>query len=268
MTEGLYRLPVEDRTVAVEQTGISASPNISSTVEPEDIRSPGRGMLSQIERALVIAPHPDDEILGAGGTMARLALQGARVEVCILTRGEAPRFPQDLTDRVRRESAIAHKKLRVAHTHFCDLPAAELDRMPHAELNAAIGTVIDQARPDALFVPFIGDIHLDHQLAFISALVAARPRHAGAPKLILAYETLSETNWLAPGITPAFAPNVFVDISDTLELKLEAFAAYQSQVKDFPNERSIEALRALSVVRGASVYRMAAEAFVLVRQIA
>lgn len=268
MTDGLHRFPVDERITAVEQSVSSVQPDIVSRLAPDEIHSHGRGMLSQIERALIIAPHPDDEILGVGGTMARLAQQGARVEVCVVTRGHAPRFPQEMTDQVRRESAIAHQKLQVAQTHFCDLPAAELDQVPHADLNAAIGAIIDQARPDALFVPFIGDIHLDHQLAFISALVAARPRHAGAPKLILAYETLSETNWLAPGITPAFTPNVFVDISDTLEMKLDAFAAYQSQVKDFPDERSIEALRALSIVRGASVYRRAAEAFVLVRQIA
>ncbi|BAV65650.1 PIG-L deacetylase family protein [Sphingobium cloacae] len=243
---------------------MAASPPSS----PEGRPAPRRSLIGQIEKALVIAPHPDDEVLGVGGTMARLARQGADVQVCILTRGDPPRFPAGATERVRRESAVAHRNLSVTQTHFCDLPAAELDRVPHAEMNARIGAVIDRMRPDALFVPFVGDIHLDHQLAFISALVAARPRHGQSPGLILAYETLSETNWYAPGVTPAFVPNVFVDISETLEIKLEAFAAYESQVKAFPDERSIEALRALAKVRGASVFREAAEAFMLVRQIA
>ncbi|SCW72347.1 N-acetylglucosaminyl deacetylase, LmbE family [Sphingobium faniae] len=240
----------------------------SPPLAPEGHAAPRRSMIAQIEKALVIAPHPDDEVLGVGGTMARLAQQGANVQVCILTRGDPPRFPEGATERVRRESVVAHQRLAIAQTHFCDLPAAELDRVPHAEMNARIGAIMDQVQPDALFVPFIGDIHLDHQLAFISALVAARPRHGRSPNLILAYETLSETNWYAPGVTPAFVPNVFVDISETLEAKLEAFAAYESQVKAFPDERSVEALRALAKVRGASVFREAAEAFVLVRQIA
>ena len=270
VTDGLYRLTEEAREASLEPHSGSSSLGSATpfSLEPEESRSPGRNMLAQIERALIIAPHPDDEVLGAGGTIARLARQGADVQVCVLTRGDPPRFPEGATERVRRESQVAHQRLGVAQTHFCDFPAAELDRVPHAELNARIGEIVERFRPDALFVPFIGDIHLDHQFAFISAMVAARPRHAEAPKLILAYETLSETNWLAPGITPAFVPNMFIDISDTIDAKIDAFAAFESQVRPFPDERSLEALRALAAVRGASVYRRAAEAFMLVRQIA
>lgn len=271
MTDGLYRVVEEARGVSLESQSVSAVPSVPTpAISPkvEEKRAPGRDMLGQIERTLIIAPHPDDEVLGVGGTIARLARQGADVQVCVLTRGDPPRFSEGATERVRRESRVAHHLLGVSETHFCDFPAAELDRVPHAELNARIGDIIDRFRPDALFLPFIGDIHLDHQLAFTSAMVAARPRHAQAPRLILAYETLSETNWLAPGITPAFVPNVFIDISDTIEVKLQAFAAFESQVMAFPDERSIDALRALAMVRGASVYRKAAEAFMLVRQIA
>lgn len=269
MTEGLYRLPAEDRTADVDSMPPEQGVMLSPPVPAVEVRKPSRrGLLDQIEKALVIAPHPDDEVLGAGGTIARLARQGCDVQVCILTRGYASRFPEAMTRHVRQESAVAHRKLGVSRTHFCDLPAAELDQVPHAELNARMGEIIDKMEPDALFLPFVGDIHLDHQLAFLSAMVAARPRHDNAPTLILAYETLSETNWLAPGVTPAFIPNFFVDISDTLETKLDAFAAYESQVRAFPDERSIEALRALAAVRGASVFRSAAEAFMLVRQVA
>ncbi|WP_340267126.1 PIG-L deacetylase family protein [Sphingobium mellinum] len=268
MTDGLYRLPEEAFGTHLDPASPSAAMPSVFSAEPAEQASPGRNLLAQIERALVIAPHPDDEVLGVGGTMARLARQGAAIQVCVLTRGDPPHFPEGATARVRRESQVAHQRLGVSETHFCDFPAAALDRVPHAELNAGIGAIIDHFRPDALFVPFVGDIHLDHQLAFTSAMVAARPRHAQAPRLILAYETLSETNWLAPGITPAFVPNLFIDISDTLEVKLDAFAAFESQVQSFPDERSIEALRALATVRGASVFCRAAEAFMLVRLIA
>lgn len=263
MMESLYRVAEADRDESADPMALPLS--VPPVDAPERAR---RGLLDQIQKALVIAPHPDDEVLGAGGTIARLARQGCDVQVCILTRGHASRFPEAMTNHVREESAMAHRTLGVSRTHFCDLPAAELDQVPHAELNERMGEIIGEMQPDALFLPFVGDIHLDHQLAFLSAMVAARPRHDHAPSLILAYETLSETNWLAPGVTPAFIPNFFVDISDTLETKLAAFAAYASQVRAFPDERSLEALRALAIVRGATVFRRAAEAFMLVRQIA
>jgi LmbE family N-acetylglucosaminyl deacetylase len=224
-------------------------------------------VLEQVRTALVIAPHPDDEVLGVGGTIAKLVRQGADVHVAIVTRGQAPRFTAEAVERVGQECTSAHRRLGVKQTHYLDLPAAELDRVPHSELNARIGDLVSQIAPDTLFLPFVGDIHLDHQLVFTSALVASRPRHGNVPVRILAYETLSETNWWAPGITPPFVPNIFIDIADTLDAKLEAFAEFRSQVKAAPDERSPEVIRALALVRGAAVYRTAAEAFMLVRQV-
>lgn len=223
------------------------------------------GFLQDADRVLIIAPHPDDEVLGCGGTMARLADAGVRVEVAIVTEGKPPRYSGEGVERVRREAAAAHALLGVSFTHFLDLPAAELDSVPHADLNAAIGALINEAKPDAIFLPFVGDIHLDHQLVFRSAMVAARPRQQSYPRMILAYETLSETNWAAPYVEPIFAPTVYIDIAATLDRKLAAFAAYASQCCAFPNERSPEAIRALALLRGATVHRQAAEAFFLVR---
>jgi len=224
-------------------------------------------MLDCIACALVIAPHPDDEVLGCGGTMMRLAQAGAQVHVAIVTKAGADRFGPDAAATGRSEAREAHAVLQVAQTHFIDLPAAELDRVVHADMNAAIGALVSNVAPDTLFVPFIGDVHLDHQLTFLSAMVAARPRGGKGPLRIYSYETLSETNWYAPGITPAFIPNVYVDISDTLEAKVQAFNCYRSQVKQAPDERSPEVIRALSCFRGATIHRSAAETFMLIRQI-
>lgn len=121
--------------------------------------------------------------------------------------------------------------------------------------------------PDLLLAPHPGDIHLDHQLTFLSSLVASRPHQSSYPATIAVYETLSETNWNAPYLTPPFIPNVFVDITDTLEAKLAAFQLFASQVHPAPHERSVEALRALATLRGATVHRPAAEGFVLVRSV-
>ncbi|WP_157218504.1 PIG-L deacetylase family protein [Flavisphingomonas formosensis] len=224
-------------------------------------------MLSRIRRALVIAPHPDDEILGCGGTMAAIVAGGGEVHVVIVTRGQQPRFDVAQAEQVYREAKRAHQHLGIAETHFLGLPAAELDRLPHADLNAAIAGVVKDVRPDTLFVPFVGDLHMDHRLVFEAAMVAARPRGGSYPQRILAYETVSETNWSAPTLAPAFHPNVFVEITDFLDAKLNAFACFVSQCQPFPDERSIETLSALAAVRGSTVTREAAEAFMLIREV-
>lgn len=198
--------------------------------------------------------------------MARLSAAGAAVHVVIATRPMAPLFNPALLEDLQGEAAEAHNLLGIQSTHFCEFPAAELDRVGHSKVNAELVRLIDELQPDTLFIPFAGDLHLDHQLIFLSSMVAARPRASKSPSRVLAYETLSETNWLAPGITPAFVPNLYVDISTTLDAKVAAFERYASQVKQFPDERSIEAIRALAQLRGATVYRRAAEAFVLIRE--
>lgn len=223
--------------------------------------------LSPAKRVAVVAPHPDDEVLGCGGTMARLAEQGAEVHVVIVTRGQEPAFSKAYMDQVMAEADRAHALLGVKQTHRLDLPAAALDTLPTSRVNARIGECLSEIAPDTLFVPFIGDIHLDHQIVFTSSMVWARPRSASAPARVLAYETLSETNWYAAGTTPAFMPDYFVDIGDHLETKLAAFAKFESQMKDSPDERSLETIRALAVMRGSTVYCPAAEAFMAIRQI-
>ncbi|WBU56502.1 PIG-L deacetylase family protein [Paracoccus sediminicola] len=216
---------------------------------------------------LVIAPHPDDEILGVGGTMARLSDAGAELHVAIVTTGRAPRFPEDQVAKVRAEAKAAHDSLGVTQTHYLDCPAAELGEYAHTELNRAISAVVQQVDPRTIFAPHPGDIHLDHQLSFLSALVASRPHQPRYPARIFAYETLSETNWNAPYLTPGFLPNLFIDISDTLQRKLDAFAMFESQQKPAPHERSVEALKALATLRGATVHRHAAEGFVTIRMV-
>jgi LmbE family N-acetylglucosaminyl deacetylase len=224
-------------------------------------------LISRIATALVLAPHPDDDVLGCGGTIARLAACGSRVDVAIVTRGQAPRFAEAQVAQVRAELAEAHALLGVTQTHFLDLPAAELDRVGQAEVNQAVAGIIGVVAPDTLFVPFVGDLHFDHRIVFDAAMVAARPRGSSYPRRILAYETVSETNWSAPGLSPAFQPNIFVDISDHVDAKLKAFALFASQCKSFPDERSLATLAALAALRGSTVNRHAAEAFMLIREV-
>lgn len=223
--------------------------------------------LFETGRLLVVAPHPDDEVLGAGGTIARLGDAGGQVVIAIVTRGAPPLFSEEAVASVRREARAAHELLGVSRTVFLDHPAAQLDEVPHHELNRTLGELLREVAPDTLLLPFVGDMHLDHQLTFLSAMVAARPHGADFPRRILCYETVSETHWNAPSMTPGFVPNVFVDISAQLERKLEAMRLYGSQQRDFPHERSLTAIRALAICRGSTVHRAAAEAFMLVRHV-
>lgn len=225
------------------------------------------GLLERLGRVLVVAPHPDDEVLGCGGVLARLADAGNPGHVVIVTEGQPPAYDADHLAALAEEAHAAHKILGVAATHRLGLRAAALDTVPHATINKALATLFENVRPDTLFIPFVGDVHLDHQHVFASSLVAARPAGPRYPVRIFAYETLSETNWNAPGVTPSFIPNVFIDIAATLGRKLAAFGAYKSQVRAFPAERSPEALEALARLRGSTVHRHAAEAFMLIREV-
>jgi LmbE family N-acetylglucosaminyl deacetylase len=221
-----------------------------------------------MSRVLVIAPHPDDEVLGVGGTMARLAHEGHDVFVAIITHGDPSMFALDFIEQGRQEALEAHRLLGVRDTIFMEgFPAALLDTVPHSQLNESLRKLLYDVKPQLLFIPFNGDIHLDHRLVFESALVAARPNSTQQVQAIYAYETLSETNWNAPPLTPGFLPNTYFDISAFLEVKLEAMRVYQTQLKLFPHERSIEAIRALARLRGATVGFEAAEAFVLIRSV-
>lgn len=220
-----------------------------------------------MKRVLVVAPHPDDEVLGVGGTIARLSDEGATVVIVIVTKGRPPLFSEADVAQTRGEAARAHEILGVSETLFLDFPAAGLDGVPHQQLNAALASTLERVAPTSLFLPFYDDLHLDHRLVFRSALVAARPSNAWAPKQILAYETLSETNWNAPYLTAGFQPSVFIDISSTLDRKLAAMRCFASQIKEFPHERSIEIVHTLATIRGSTVSRRAAESFVLVRHV-
>jgi len=218
-------------------------------------------------RVLVVAPHPDDEVLGPGGAIARWAAAGAEVTVVIATMATPPLYTEEHLRVGRAEAAAAHDVLGVGRTVFMSLPAAGVDTLAHSDVNRELGTVFAETAPDLVLLPFVGDLHRDHQEVFHSGMVCARPAQTGAPAAVYAYETLSETNWNAPFLTPGFAPNLFVDISDHLETKLKAMSCYPTQLQEPPHERSLEGIRALATLRGASVGFRAAEAFVIIRQV-
>lgn len=216
---------------------------------------------------LVIAAHPDDEVLGCGGVMARHADSGDEVHVLVVTRGIPELFPPEVIEGTRRELAQAHVILGVRSVRFLDFPAPRLDAVPLYQVADAIGQVIREVRPSIVYCPHQGDLHGDHKAVFWATLVAARPVNAHRVTRLLCYETLSETEWAAPLTGDAFVPTVFTDISSTLARKLRACRCYRSQMKPFPNSRSLRAIAALARLRGAAAGLAAAESFILIREI-
>lgn len=218
-------------------------------------------------KVLVIAPHPDDEILGMGGLTARYVDEGNEVYVCVVTKGHLPLFSEESVKRVRKECHEADRFLGVKETVFLDFPAAMLEDVPRHELNDALVRTIQRIRPDEVYIPHRGDMQLDHKMVVDAVMVALRPKYEHVIRRIYAYETLSETGWDVPNVVNEFIPTVYCDISEYLEKKLEALKIYQSQLAEYPNPRSLQAVRALAMFRGATVNVKAAEAFSLVREI-
>jgi LmbE family N-acetylglucosaminyl deacetylase len=216
---------------------------------------------------LVIAPHPDDEVLGCGGTIARLAREGEHVTVAIVTKG-TPLFPASQVKRVRAEARKANKRLGVEKLLFLDLPVTTLHLIPEHKLNRVFTDLIAKAEPDTVVLPFPGDRHEDHRQVFDAAMVAMRPDGRRHPvQRVCCCETVSETHWAAPGIEPTFDPNWYVDISGTIEDKLAAMREYASQLADGIPARSLEAIESLARFRGSVAGMPAAEAFTIVRDL-
>lgn len=221
-----------------------------------------------MKKTLIIAPHPDDEILGCGGIMHKLA-QSAEddVYVLIMSRGTPKLYSEDKIENVREEALAAHKTLGVKDTFFLNFHAPEMDAVPLADVSRSIAEVIQRLHIDVIFIPHRGDIHNDHTIVFKAALVAARPVGNYTVKEIYCYETLSETEWAPPFGDDVFIPNYFVNVTEQMPFKLEAMACFKSQLKEFPNPRSLETIEALAKFRGATVGFERAEAFMTMRRI-
>jgi LmbE family N-acetylglucosaminyl deacetylase len=202
------------------------------------------------KRVLAIVPHPDDEILGLGGTLAKLAHDGCEVTVLTVSGHLPPLYPVGAYEQTVKEAQLAHAEVGVSESIFLEVPATMLGDVPVHKLNGMILDVVTEVRPSVVFCPY-PDRHVDHRLVFDSALVATRPVGVGVGvDIVAAYETLSETHWNAPHIEPNFTPNWVVDITDFIEQKKKALSCYASQIACHPSPRSVETAVALATFRG------------------
>lgn len=221
---------------------------------------------------LVFAPHPDDEILGCGGTMARHVAAGDEVTVCIVTSGGPPVYDNSVAVKngwphtLYPEIKKSHALLGVKETIFLQLPCVLLEQEPRHIVNGKILDVVRQVKPEVVYIPHFGDMQKDHAIVAEAVMVAVRPKYPHKVRAVYAYEALSETEWNIPHAANAFIPNTFVNIDEYLDKKLAAMECYQSQLGPFPDPRSLDAVRALAMLRGSTMNAKAAEAFMLVRE--
>ena len=213
----------------------------------------------------IVAPHPDDEVLGLAGTISRMSISGIEVHLLIVSGHLPPLYSIDTFNKTKMECNLAAKILGISSVEFLEIPATNINQLPVADLNKKIKNFLDKINPETVFIPF-PDRHIDHKLIFEASMVCTRPVGNSYPKLVLSYETLSETDWNAPYIEPFFIPEFFVDISKTFHSKLDAMKLYKSQLENAPS-RSLEAIEALARYRGSQNGFKYAESFKVIRHL-
>src|SRR3989338_5266441 len=217
-------------------------------------------------KILVIAPHGDDEALGAGGVLTKHARAGDTLYRCIVTKTYPPEWPTSFQKEREREIARSGEILHITKTFSLGFPTVKLDTIPQKELNDRLSEIVKEVRPDVVYTTSGADLNPDHRLVFEAALVATRPVPGSPVKKLLSYEVVSETEWgRALGV---FCPNYYVRLdAEYMRKKVVAMQAYASELRPFPHPRSLETLEALAKLRGSEIGEELAEAFTLIRGI-
>jgi LmbE family N-acetylglucosaminyl deacetylase len=222
---------------------------------------------------LVVAAHPDDEILGCGGTMTRLAREGQEVRIAILAEGLSSRYarredadPQQLRQLHARAQQAA-EKVGAKELVLCKMPDNRLDTVPLLEVVKTVEDLVARFSPEIIYTHHPGDLNVDHGVVYRAVLTATRPESGQSVRDIYAFEIPSSTEWAFQSIRPVFRPNVFVEISETIETKIAAMSCYDTEIRKFPHPRSAEALRAIGARWGSVAGLQAAEAFELIRSV-
>ena len=221
---------------------------------------------------LVVAAHPDDEILGCGGVLARHAAEGDTVHILIVAEGATARDSErDPHGREAELAALGAAASRAAaaigaeEPRMLGLPDNRLDTLPLLDVIKPIEAVIEAVAPEIVYTHHAGDLNVDHRIVHQATVTACRPLPGSPVRALYAFETVSSTEWQTAGET--FRPQRWVDIEPFLDRKLRALNAYQAEMRPFPHARSREAVEALARVRGTAVGLKAAECFVVVREV-
>ena len=219
-------------------------------------------------KILVISPHPDDETLGCGGTILKHKDIGDKIYWLIITNIDIKNgWDKDIVEERQKEIETVAEMYDFEKTFKLDYPTAKLDTIPMQEIIESISKVIFEIKPEIIYLPNRSDVHTDHQITFKTAYSCTKNFRYSFIKKILMYETLSETEF-APALPEnIFVPNVFVDITNYFEKKLEIFKIYKSEIMKDPLPRSLDSIKALARYRKSQIGVEYAEGFVLIREV-
>jgi LmbE family N-acetylglucosaminyl deacetylase len=224
--------------------------------------------------ALIVAAHPDDEVLGCGGTIARLAAEGWAVHVHIVAEGSTSRGDvrdvskhranlTELRDAARTASTI----LGAQSVAFSEMPDNRMDGIELLDIVKLVDNDVQRLKPRLVLAHHAGDVNIDHRIIHDAVVAACRPQPGHSVRELLFFEVASSTEWRPPSSARPFVPDTYFDITAFLTKKIDALRVYHSEMRPFPHARSIEAVEALARWRGASVGCAAAEAFIQGRRI-
>lgn len=227
-------------------------------------------------RILVVVAHPDDEVLGMGGTILKHAKKGDKVRVVYLATGIASRVKYSVTKLqnnqnklekkifiLRKKAEKASKVLNVESIAFYDFLDNEMDSVPLLKIVKVIENEVDKFKPDIIYTNHYGDLNIDHKIVYKATLTACRPSYTKVKELIC-IEVPSSTEWSYP---TQFIPNFFVNIENQLQKKIKAMKMYESELRKFPHPRSLESLKIIAMRWGSVSGNKSAEAFEIIRKI-
>jgi LmbE family N-acetylglucosaminyl deacetylase len=225
-----------------------------------------------MKKILVVAAHPDDEILGCGGTISKHVTNGDKVDIIFLTNGVSARVikKNNLKKNInkRRNAAIKAAKIVGANTpYFLNFSDNQLDKHPLLKIIKSLEKIIVKIKPEKVYTHFNDDLNIDHQITNRAVITICRPQKKNKVKEILFFEVPSSTEWQISKNSKTFAPNWFEDISKHINKKILAIKAYKGELNDWPHPRSVKGIKSLANWRGATVGYKAAEGFMLGRKI-
>jgi LmbE family N-acetylglucosaminyl deacetylase len=221
------------------------------------------------KKILIIVAHPDDEVLGCFATVAKMIKNGYEAYTLILGKGQAARgkVDENAADILQHEMFEANSFIGVKRVFSCDFPDNMFDSVPMLKIVKEIENVKMEIKPDIIFTHHFGDINIDHQITYKAVLTATRPMRGESVKTIYSMFVPSSSEWNAYSRETAFVPNVFVDVTDTIDLKIQALEKYRSELREYPHPRSLKYIEDLSRLNGAMAGIENSENFVLVREI-
>jgi len=221
-----------------------------------------------MNKIVVISPHPDDETLGCGGTLLKHLENGDNLYWFIVTKISENNDCNDDKIKIRnKEINIVANIYKFKKVFKCELLTAQLDEYSTKDLVEKISSFINEISPKIIYMPFKGDIHSDHGIVFDAVATCTKSFRYPSVKRVLCYETLSETDFSIDPTQIRFSPNVFVNITDYIDKKIDIMKVYKSEMGKYPFPRSEEAIRSLAMVRGVVAGSKYAESFVLLREI-